>query len=77
MKEVIIKYKDSRVLALLKSLAVHFNFSVSEKSEKNEFTTAKPGAENKAADFVSRWAGFLKNSDTDESKYDYLSQKYK
>ena len=31
----------------------------------------------KAKDFVSKWAGFLKNNDTDKSKFDYLSGKYK
>lgn len=30
MKEAIIKYKDSKTLELLKSLAKYFNFSVSE-----------------------------------------------
>lgn len=33
MKEVIIKYKDSRFLELLKGLAAYFDFSVSEKKE--------------------------------------------
>ncbi len=75
MKEVIIKYKDSRVLDLLKSLAVHFNFSISEKKEFAE--EKKTGKETKATDFVNQWAGFLKKPDTDTSKYDYLSQKYK
>ena len=31
MKEVTIKFKDSRVLALLKSLAAYFDFSIDEK----------------------------------------------
>lgn len=31
----------------------------------------------KATDFVNKWAGFLNNSDTDSSKYDYLAEKYK
>ena len=30
MKEVIIKFEDSRVLEVLKSLAKYFNFSISE-----------------------------------------------
>jgi hypothetical protein len=72
MKEVIIKYKDSRVLDLLKSLAVHFNFSVSEKQTLAEKSSC---TETRAKDFVTRWAGFFKNPDT--SKYDYLSPKYK
>jgi hypothetical protein len=75
MKEIIIKYKDSRVLELLKSLAVHFNFSISEKQEL--ITKKSPDKETRAKDFVNQWAGFLKVPDTDRSKYDYLSQKYK
>ena len=37
--------------------------------------TKKASAKN----FVSRWAGFLKdtNIDTEEAKYEYLSEKYK
>ena len=31
MKEVIIKYKDSRTLDVLKSLAKYFDFSIAEK----------------------------------------------
>lgn len=31
----------------------------------------------KATDFVNKWAGFLKNTDTDNSKYNYLTEKYK
>jgi hypothetical protein len=27
--------------------------------------------------FVEKWAGFLKSNDTDSSKFDYLSEKYK
>ena len=27
--------------------------------------------------FVEKWAGFLKSNDTDASKFDYLSEKYK
>lgn len=30
-----------------------------------------------ATDFVNKWAGFLLNENTDKSKYDYLSEKYK
>ena len=33
--------------------------------------------EIKATDFVNKWAGFLRNADTDNSKYQYLSEKYK
>jgi hypothetical protein len=34
MKEVIIKYKGSRVLELLKSLARYLDFSISEKQKE-------------------------------------------
>ena len=27
--------------------------------------------------FVEKWAGFLNSNDTDSSKFDYLSEKYK
>jgi hypothetical protein len=30
-----------------------------------------------AKDFIDKWAGFLKNSDPDKSRFDYLSDKYK
>ena len=30
-----------------------------------------------AKDFIDKWAGFLKNSDADKSRFDYLSDKYK
>lgn len=75
MKEVIIKYKDSRILELLKSLARHFDFSISEKEETVKSTLQKK--EPKAITFANKWAGFLKNTDTDNSKYDYLAEKYK
>ncbi len=29
-----------------------------------------------AAEFVRKWAGFLKNSDTEDAKFAYLSEKY-
>lgn len=31
----------------------------------------------KAIEFIDKWAGFLVDSDTDKSKFDYLSDKYK
>ncbi len=37
----------------------------------------KKEKELKAVDFVNKWAGFLKNHDTEKSKFDYLSEKYK
>ena len=43
MKEVIIRYKDSKTLEILKSLARYFDFSISEKREesgKNKTTTS-------------------------------------
>jgi len=30
-----------------------------------------------SSDFVNKWTGFLKDSNTDEVKYQYLSEKYK
>jgi len=40
-----------------------------ERLKKVEKTTAK--------EFVTRWAGFLKEVDPEEAKYEYLSEKYK
>ncbi len=37
----------------------------------------KHSNELSASEFVSKWAGFLKTENTDKSKYDYLSEKYK
>jgi hypothetical protein len=37
----------------------------------------KKNKETKAAEFVKKWAGFLKDTDIDNSKYDYLTEKYK
>lgn len=34
------------------------------------------GQKIKARDFVNKWAGFLSNDKTDESKAAYLSEKY-
>lgn len=31
----------------------------------------------KASEFVKKWAGFIKNKDTDNIKFDYLSEKYR
>jgi hypothetical protein len=31
----------------------------------------------KAAEFIDKWTGFLSNSDTDDFKYQYLTDKYK
>jgi hypothetical protein len=30
-----------------------------------------------SSDFVTKWTGFLKNSNTDDVKFQYLSEKYK
>lgn len=30
-----------------------------------------------STDFVNKWSGFLSGSDTDDSKYQYLTEKYK
>lgn len=73
MKEAIIRYKDSRVLELLKKMAAYLDFSISEKPDE----TTNPTEVSKATDFVNKWAGFLKSPDTDSTKYNYLSEKYK
>lgn len=31
----------------------------------------------KASNFVNKWAGFFRYSNTDNSKYNYLTEKYK
>ena len=31
----------------------------------------------KMADFIKKWSGFLSNPTTDDSKYQYLKEKYK
>lgn len=33
--------------------------------------------DSKASDFVKKWAGFLKDNDIENSKRDYLTEKYK
>lgn len=39
---------------------------------------SKPEKEKmKAKEFIDKWAGFLVDKDTDKSKFDYLSDKYK
>lgn len=76
-KEAIIKYEDSRVLELLKDLSKYLGFTISEKEtsivKEPRMATEKP----KAVDFVNKWAGFLSKTDTDSSRYDYLTEKYK
>ena len=37
----------------------------------------KKNHKNAGKDFVKKWAGFLSIDDTDSSKLDYLSEKYK
>jgi hypothetical protein len=32
---------------------------------------------NASIDFINKWAGFLSNMDTEDSKFQYLSEKYK
>ena len=49
---------------------------------KTESLEARPEAEDvehkiDAVEFVKKWQGFLRESDTDQSKYAYLSDKYK
>ncbi|HYX07895.1 MAG TPA: hypothetical protein VE912_14285 [Bacteroidales bacterium] len=40
---------------------------------KQEIKTTKL----KASDFIDKWSGFLSNTDTDDLKYRYLTDKYK
>ncbi len=40
-------------------------------------TKPKKGKSAKATEFVEKWAGFLKSTNTEDSKYNYLSEKYK
>lgn len=40
-------------------------------------TTKEKKNPHKASDFVNKWAGFLTNPDTDNSKYNYLTEKYR
>ncbi len=42
---------------------------ISEREEKRSTM--------KASDFVNKWAGFISDRDTDQSKLDYLSEKYR
>jgi hypothetical protein len=37
----------------------------------------KKRIKNAGRKFVEKWAGFLNSNDTDSSKFDYLSEKYK
>ena len=34
-------------------------------------------SKRKAANFINKWSGFLSNPETDGSRYDYLTEKYK
>ena len=38
---------------------------------------AKSKRKSKAKDFVEKWAGFLRDDNIDDAKYEYLSEKYK
>ena len=49
MKEVIIKYKDSKTLEMLKALTKYFNFSISFPSKKK----GKNGKDNKRYDYIN------------------------
>jgi hypothetical protein len=39
--------------------------------------TEKKKKKQTGREFVKKWAGFLNSTDTDSSKFDYLSEKYK
>ncbi|MDT3739804.1 MAG: hypothetical protein RO257_09935 [Candidatus Kapabacteria bacterium] len=34
-------------------------------------------SKSSARDFINKWSGFLKNTNADNSKYEYLKEKYK
>ena len=54
---------------------------INEAKTETVFKEEKPNKRNDASarNFVSRWAGFLKdkNIDPDAAKYEYLTEKYK
>lgn len=76
-KEVTIKYEDSRVLALLKDLSKFLGFTISEKEPSISKEPNAGKRKPQAVDFANKWAGFLRESNTDNSRYDYLTEKYK
>lgn len=39
--------------------------------------TMKKSEKKAGREFVNKWAGFLNSKDTDASKFDYLSEKYR
>lgn len=44
---------------------------------KRETTEALKDRKRDGREFVNKWAGFLNSEDTDTSKFDYLSEKYR
>ncbi|MFN8267949.1 MAG: hypothetical protein U0T31_08090 [Chitinophagales bacterium] len=53
------------------------NLSFVDIDSKKHSKSIRKTKKASASDFVKKWAGFLKNKDTDSSKYDYLMDKYK
>jgi len=40
-------------------------------------TKKEAGSKMKASEFMNKWAGFLSDEETDQSKQDYLTEKYR
>ena len=68
------KISESGVIQLPKNsifLNKEVEVIIMPKSKQNKTKNSK------ATEFVQKWGGFLRNTNTEESKYDYLSEKYK
>ena len=68
------KISESGVIQLPKNsifLNKEVEVIIMPKSKQNKTKSSK------ATEFVQKWSGFLRNTNTEESKYDYLSEKYK
>jgi hypothetical protein len=60
-------------------IRIPVRFSLHDKEVEVTLVSKEPGYREKikAKDFVNTWAGFLQSSDPENSKYDYLMDKYK
>jgi|GEM_PF-535963 len=60
---------------------IHLPFTPSLFNRKVELIVVpkneKKSVKKAGKEFVEKWAGFLNSNDTDSSKFDYLSEKYK
>ena len=60
------------------TIQIPFNPSLFNK-EVEIIIVQKPASSKrklKAKNFVEKWAGFLRNDNIDDAKYEYLSEKY-